>query len=179
MTTLPAIPARAVTRGSFRCSPLRPGDNALGLVEAVATADPSHFPTVTTGTESVRAWFYRKPLSASWLAFDDYDSTRSHPIGHVGLHLNDRLADGSPAPAGRNVELTRLIVHPDHRRRGIAEGLIREAHAAVESNRLWLTTLVDSPAFEAFLALGWGVAGRAMLVDDTRPGAVLVPDVAW
>lgn len=157
----------------FVIAPIRPGDDVASLVTAVAASDPDRLPSVVDGTESPADWFRRKPLNASWLAW----GRDGNVVGHVGLRLNDRLANGVSAPAGRTVELTRLLVHPDHRRAGIARALAGVATEAIASDRLWITTVVDSPAFEMYLSMGWGVAGTAALVDGSRPGAVLVPDV--
>lgn len=155
----------------FVCVPYRPGDDVVSLVSAVAAADPDHVPTVAAGDDTVTAWMARKPLNAAWVAF----ASDGQVIGHVGVRFNDTAADGTRAPAGRVFEVARLLVHPDHRRTGVATALMRVATHHAHADRVWLTAAEGSPAESMYRSAGWVEVASVTFVADPRPGVMFVP----
>jgi len=127
---------------------------------------PAHWPAAP------EQWLSPPGLLAAWSAMVD-----GVPVGHVGLTAPD--PDAPPL-------VTRLLVHPDHRGRGIADALmatVEEAAGPLAAGArgaavLRLDVTEDTPgAWRLYERRGWGLTGRRPA--DWRMPDGTVPVVRW
>lgn len=74
-----------------------------------------------------------------------------------------QLDTDTPPNQPHRAEVRKLLVHPDHRRRGIARALMAAVEAEAVARRRWLLTLdtrTGDGAEPLYLSLGYAVAGR-------------------
>ncbi len=94
-----------------------------------------------------------------------YDYPKDELVGTVTLYLD------TPPNQPFRAEIWKLMVHPDSRRRGIAQALMRRAEQlAIEQGRtlLNLDTAIEGGAEKLYEGLGWVRAG-------TIPGYAFTP----
>jgi GNAT superfamily N-acetyltransferase len=79
-----------------------------------------------------------------------------HPVGTVALNMD------TPPNQRHRADVTKLLVHPDARRRGIARALMTAIEAEARARGLSLLTLdtvTGSAAERLYAGLGWQTAG--------------------
>lgn len=145
----------------------RSDDDLRQLVEVLRrTHDqdgyPAHWP------DDPASWLTPPGHLAAWTAWSSGTA-----VGHVGLAAPDRDAASL---------VTRLVVHPDHRGRGIADALLATAEAAagtacaVPALRLGVTE--ETPgAWRLYERRGWRLTHRAP-ADWAKPDGT-VPTMRW
>lgn len=66
-----------------------------------------------------------------------------------------------------------VIVHPDHRRRGVAAALVADAEARATTAKMFTSTNQSNTAMQALLArLGWEPSGTIENLDEGDPELV-------
>lgn len=150
----------------------------LDLLTRVHARDgyPRHLP------RSPEVFLFAGHETSSWVCEID-----GQVVGHVALHA----AGSDPAlelaqqatglPASRLAVIARLLVSPDHRRRGVGRALLDHAtrHAANNGQRAVLDVVTDAagePAAALYQQAGWRIAGRTTF--HFRSGATL-PVAVW
>lgn len=113
----------------------------LALEEAARVADEPYTPPTTFRVaRAFRRYGWDGEPGEEWL----YRSGNGTPIGKVGAHLPER--------ENRHVAFAGVLVHPDHRRRGLAQQLFAQLRELVRrpGRRLMISRSHDEPAARAF-----------------------------
>lgn len=147
-----------------------PRGHILDLFAAAAAEDPSYLPSVTTGVDTLGQWFDRKPSAWGRLAVATVAGQPAETVGHVAARLTK--PDDDPMRRGR-WELSRLVVSPARRRRGVATALVEEAARVFSGDGLWAGCVEGSASHDLFAGLGWVEVASLSFVDDPATGVAL------
>jgi GNAT superfamily N-acetyltransferase len=131
----------------------------VAMTRAVIHARPAYAPRVVDGETTVQEWLWAKePTWRRALLTPDGDMA-----AHVGVK-SDRT--------GPDLEMVRLMVHPDWQRRGLAARMVDLAVAEF-GTRLHAKVGPGSPSHHLLLGLGWVATGTAMEPGEPNPCVVL------
>ena len=152
--------------------------DALALVAAAAYAhayaelwaDPARLSARLhrSGPAALRGWM-ADPAMRVWVA-----RLAGEIVGFAALRLR------SPDPVGADpaaAELTRLYLLPNATRRGVGAALLaaaRAAAAAQGASALWLATMAQGPARDAYRAWGFAEVGQTVLDSDIPERAAMI-----
>lgn len=128
------------------------------LAGAVIDERPEYAPQVADGTVHLQEWLWAK--EPAWRRA--LLATDGEMVAHVGVRTTREVSD---------LELCRLMVHPDWQRRGLASHLVGLAVAQF-GTRLRVLVGPGTPSHLMFLHHGWDEAGTA--VEPGEPGECLL-----
>lgn len=129
------------------------------LCEAVLVARPAYSPQVREGSMSVAEWAQNKSLPWRRMLLDD-----GRVIAHVGVKADRDTGE---------VELCRLMVHPDYQRQGLARTMV-DLTVAQFGTRLRALVGPDSPSHHLLRGLGWVEVGEACEPGESEPCLLMV-----
>jgi len=139
--------------------PRQPADLPACIAMLAAVHQEDDYPT--RWPEDPSDWVTPPSLLAAWVAVGD-----GVPIGHLALVAggkHEQLEQLAGRPASQIATISRLFVHPAHRRRGVGEALLRAAMArAAERNLALVLDVVNegrSAAVGLYERLGWQLVG--------------------
>lgn len=141
----------------------------LDLFAAAVKDNPGYLPAVTYGSDTVAAWFARKTPAWTVLAY-----RQGVLVGYAAARETSNLPGGGVTPPGVDVELNRMVVHPNYRNRGVGTFLMQVAHERYE-NSLWATCVTSGASHRLFVRHGWTVFATVEFGDDPAPGVALRP----
>jgi GNAT superfamily N-acetyltransferase len=112
------------------------------------------------------------------------DPGRTVLIANVGGTLvgTVTLVHGLPPNQPHRGEIAKMMTHPDHRRKGVAAALLREAERRAAASGRWLLVLdtaVLDGAGAFYAAHGWTKTGTIPDYALTPHGALTGTDVYW
>lgn len=151
--------------------------DVLGLLARVVDHDPDYLPGVSSGALSLASWFTRK--HPDW-SRGVVEADSGHLVAFAGARINTMLPDRSQSPAGTRWEVGPVVVHPDHRGRGLATALLRVV-ASTFKDSCWISTRRDGPGLKPLRRARWrptttfdwptGVAGSVFVPEpaETQP----------